>query len=91
MYLVVILTDTNSILGQVTAQDKIPFGNKIAIGNIVEDEVIIKSGYSIGRTTESINEGSLVHVHNLRSERINFPDSIINEILRQMNIKDKGE
>jgi len=84
---VVILSNKNTVLAELTAVEKIPFGNKIAITAIANNKVIMKCGFEIGRSNESIPEGDLVHVHNVRSEKINFPDTIINEILRQMDIK----
>jgi len=64
--------------------EPIPFGNKIAIKDISEKSEIIKCGYKIGLSLKVINKGQLVHVHNVESEKVNFPPSIIKEILRQM-------
>ncbi|CAH2211952.1 UxaA family hydrolase [Tepidibacter aestuarii] len=85
-----ILSEKTEVLDVITAIDPIPFGNKIAICNIEADVEIIKCGYSIGKSSKQIEKGKLVHVHNVRSERINFPDVIIDEIIRQMGLKEKG-
>lgn len=83
-----ILSEKNEIINEITTVDAIPFGNKIALCDIEMDTDIIKSGYALGKSTKEIKKGKLVHVHNVRSQRINFPEPIINEILRQMNIKE---
>lgn len=84
---ITVLSDKNTIVAQIRAVEQVPFGNKIALCQIENDKSIVKSGYSIGRATSSIHMGGLVHVHNLKSGKINFPDSIVSEILRQMEIE----
>ncbi|MCH3965982.1 MAG: UxaA family hydrolase [Clostridium sp.] len=49
--------------------EKIPFGHKLAIRNIDEDEKIIKYGEAIGVASENIKQGEHVHVHNLKPIR----------------------
>ncbi|MCT4584574.1 MAG: SAF domain-containing protein [Peptostreptococcaceae bacterium] len=68
------------------AKTDLPYGNKIAIKEIIKKEIIYKGNYPIGSALKNITIGELVHVHNAQSDKINFPQSIINEILKQMNI-----
>jgi altronate dehydratase small subunit len=48
-----------------TANQVIPFGFKVALRSIKKGEPVIKYGSIIGRATEDIQPGDLVHVHNL--------------------------
>ncbi|HHT69925.1 MAG TPA: UxaA family hydrolase [Firmicutes bacterium] len=51
------------------ALEEIPAGHKLALVAIEKDQTIMKYGYSIGRATQSIQAGQLVHAHNVRSIR----------------------
>lgn len=84
--IVTVLDEHNATVDLLEAIDTIPFGNKISLTNIVKGEEIYKCGYTIGEAIQKIERGNLVHVHNVKSNRINFPDSIIEEILKQMAI-----
>jgi altronate dehydratase small subunit len=55
--------------GGITASQPIPFGHKIALIAIAEDEAIVKYGEVIGRATERIMPGNHVHIHNVESLR----------------------
>ncbi len=52
---------------QLKLQDDIQRGHKIALADIKEREVVIKYGFPIGHATQSINAGSHVHVHNIKT------------------------
>lgn len=54
----------------ITVKEKIPSGHKIALCNIKKGEDIIKYGASIGKASQNILKGALVHTHNLHSELI---------------------
>jgi altronate dehydratase small subunit len=47
------------------AKEEIPFGFKVAIRDIEKDAIIYKYGEPIGKATEPIARGRLVHVHNI--------------------------
>ncbi len=47
----------------------IPFGHKLAIGDIRRGTDILKYGEVIGRATEDIPAGAHAHVHNIESLR----------------------
>lgn len=53
----------------VDAKEGIPFGFKIALTSFSKGEAIIKYGEVIGRAITHIEEGSLVHIHNLEGTR----------------------
>jgi hypothetical protein len=53
----------------VTTQEPIPFGHKVAIAPIASETDVIKYGASIGLARQNIAPGQHVHVHNLRSVR----------------------
>ncbi len=61
-------TDSASIL-TIESRENIPFGFKVALKNIQRGEYVIKYGEVIGRATEFIGEGHLVHVHNVEGLR----------------------
>lgn len=51
----------------VTLNEDIPFGHKVALYDIEEGETIYKYGVSIGYASEDIEQGDWVHVHNVDS------------------------
>lgn len=52
---------------EVTLNDDIPFGHKVALRDIEEEEDIVKYGLSIGYASEKIEAGDWIHVHNVES------------------------
>ena len=74
-----------SALPAIDALENIPAGNKIALRDLQPGENMIKYGAACGKISAPIRKGELVHVHNVKSERINIPDEIIEDILREMN------
>ncbi len=53
----------------VSAAQEIPLGHKIAVRDIKKGEKIKKYGRSIGKATQDIEQGTHVHVQNIKSER----------------------
>jgi len=53
----------------VKAEDDIPFGFKMAICDINKGQDILKYGEPIGKASEDIKKGQLVHVHNIEGKR----------------------
>lgn len=51
----------------VTLNEDVPFGHKVALRDIEEEETIVKYGTSIGYASEHIDAGDWVHVHNVES------------------------
>lgn len=54
---------------EIVARAEIPFGHKIALRDVPEDEPVIKYGEEIGRASAPIRVGDHVHVHNVESQR----------------------
>ena len=53
----------------IKAREKIPFGFKVAVKSISKEESILKYGEVIGKARTKIEEGALVHIHNLEGTR----------------------
>ncbi|MFZ7104705.1 MAG: UxaA family hydrolase [Peptococcaceae bacterium] len=53
----------------ITAKNNIPFGHKIALGDLAKGAKIIKYNEVIGIATKDIVKGEHVHTHNLSSIR----------------------
>lgn len=56
---------------QLPALERIAQGHKIALRNIAEGEAIIRYGVAVGLATAVIKRGSLVHIHNVKSQYLN--------------------
>ena len=82
-----IISAENVVIAEIKVLQKITFGNKVALGDIAKDEHIVKCGHSIGKSIVEIPLGQLVHVQNVRSERLDIPEAIIEEIVKQMGIE----
>ncbi len=54
---------------EITALEEIPFGFKMAVTDIVQDNPVIKYGEPIGIASQDIKKGQLVHVHNIVGAR----------------------
>lgn len=52
---------------ELTAQEGIPRGHKIALATIEKGQDVVKYGYSIGKATDLIQKGCWVHTHNLQT------------------------
>jgi altronate dehydratase small subunit len=59
----------NTSTHTIVSRENIPFGFKVALKDIQKGEYVIKYGEVIGRATEFIGEGHLVHVHNVEGLR----------------------
>ncbi|MDP5292070.1 hypothetical protein Q9290_07185 [Oceanimonas sp. CHS3-5] len=82
-----VIDDNNQRVGSFQTLQAIPFGNKMALNAIAPEEHIGKAGYNIGIAIRAIPAGELVHVQNVRSSRVDIPDSIIEQIIQQMRIE----
>ncbi|MDA8025988.1 MAG: UxaA family hydrolase [Actinomycetota bacterium] len=54
---------------EITTTEPIPLGHKVALVAIPADTSIIEYGEIIGSSRSEIAVGSLVHIHNIRSNR----------------------
>jgi hypothetical protein len=81
-----IFDSENKYLYSISAAQRIPFGNKIALVDTKKSDKVIKYGGVIGECTVPFHKGDLVHVHNVKSLKIDIPPAFKKEIMRQMNI-----
>jgi altronate dehydratase small subunit len=59
----------NSEILSVNVEERIPFGFKVAVKEIMPGTPIIKYGQPIGLANQHIRKGTLVHIHNLSGVR----------------------
>jgi altronate hydrolase len=57
-----------TVVGDLTVRDEVPMGHKVALHPIAAGERVLKFGVPIGRATRDIDQGELVHTHNLTSD-----------------------
>lgn len=55
---------------RVKVAEDVPFGHKVAIGEIAAGAAVVKYGEVIGRASAAIAAGHHVHVHNVVSARL---------------------
>ena len=55
--------------GDIIAKEAIPIFHKMAIKPLSSGSSVLKYGDSIGVLINDVEEGALVHIHNLRSNR----------------------
>ncbi len=51
------------------AIERIPFGFKVALTDIARGQPVVKYGEMIGKASQAIPKGALVHIHNLEGAR----------------------
>lgn len=51
---------------KIEAKEEIPSGHKISIEPIKKGGEIVKYGFPIGKSTEDIDQGHHVHIHNVK-------------------------
>jgi len=68
-----VISKEGKIFDSYKSVNRIPFGFKIALKNINIDDSIVKYGYKIGNSFKNIRKGEMVHIHNIKSNRIELP------------------
>lgn len=68
-YASVLVKDKTGKEEEIKISDNIPYGHKLALGDIAEGELIVKYGEEIGVAVADIKKGAHVHIHNLDSLR----------------------
>lgn len=53
--------------GRIYAEQRVPFGHKIALKELKPGDRIVKYGAPIGIVTQEIGKGMHVHMHNMKS------------------------
>lgn len=82
-----VFIDGDENLTVVKANERIPYGHKIALRDINENDKVIKYGEVIGKCTKAIKKGDLVHVHNVVSLVNQVSDKAKKEIMKQVREK----
>jgi len=54
---------------RITLRDALPFGHKVAITSLATGQAVIKYGQAIGVSSQPIDVGDHVHVHNIVGQR----------------------
>ena len=54
---------------EVIIREEIPFGHKLALGDMKKDEAVFKYGEEIGRMKEPVTKGGWIHSHNMYCDR----------------------
>ena len=54
---------------QLTCNDDVPIGHKVALQDLDVGATIVKYGEDIGKVVEPIKKGAHVHTHNLKTKR----------------------
>jgi (2R)-sulfolactate sulfo-lyase subunit alpha len=54
---------------EVTAQQDIPIGHKVAIKDMATGDTVIKYGIDMGKVVAPIQAGQHAHVHNIKTKR----------------------
>jgi (2R)-sulfolactate sulfo-lyase subunit alpha len=62
------MMDTNRVV-TVRAIEPIPLGHKVALQDVESGTQVIEYGFPIGKATQPIRVGNLVHIQNIRSAR----------------------
>lgn len=81
---VTLIDKKGTVLPSITVLEAIPAGNKFTLKDLEAGTRLVKYGNECGTLTKAIPAGHFVHVHNVKSDRIDIPPHIITEILRQM-------
>jgi len=68
-----ILTPQGETLRVMQPNEDIPAGHKLALADCAEGGRVIKYGETIGIAVCAIEQGSWVHIHNVRSGRMSVP------------------
>lgn len=85
---VTVICTNNEVICTIDTLQSITFGNKIAIKEIESGSEVTKAGFMIGNAIKDIPLGQLVHVQNVRSPKLDIPEAVIEEIIKQMGIEE---
>lgn len=85
---VLVISDQNEPIEELTALQAIPFGNKIAVRPMQVGDHLTKGGVAVGKAIAPIPQGQLAHVQNIRSLNLDIPEVMIREIVEQMGIEE---
>ena len=63
----IIIHEKDNVAVQLTEENGIPAGHKVALCAIKKGEAVIKYGHRIGFAAEDIEKGAWVHTHNVKT------------------------
>lgn len=63
-----VITETDTTF-ELTANDDVPIGHKVALKDMKAGDTVIKYGEDIGKMVADVKKGDHVHVHNLKTKR----------------------
>lgn len=70
-----VILPSQEVFKEVTIRQRaIPFGHKLAIMAISKGDKVIKYGEVIGNASQDIEPGEYVHIHNVKSNRMQMPE-----------------
>ena len=72
-----VISSRQEAVQQVTVNDALPLGHKIALADISKDGIVTKYGATIGKAARDISVGDYVHIHNVRSNRLPLTDHML--------------
>ena len=72
-----VISSKQEVVQQVTVNDVLPLGHKIALANIPKDTTVTKYGATIGKAAKDISVGDYVHIHNVRSDRLPLTEHML--------------
>ena len=87
---IVAVAKDGKVADQLTAAQDILFGNKVCLRNLSVGEKVFKYGVAVGECTADTKRGELVHVHNVKSLKVELPLSTKREVMRLMGIVPQG-
>jgi len=70
------LVSKSGQVGEITVQQAVPLGHKLALTSIGKGDKVLKYGEVIGLATQPINKGEYVHVHNVESALLPPPKEV---------------
>ena len=71
-----LFSKSGQVEGEITARQAVPLGHKLALANIGKGDKVFKYGEVIGLSTQPINRGDYVHVHNVESALLPPPKEV---------------
>jgi altronate dehydratase small subunit len=69
-----IVSASQEVVEEITVRQAIPFGHKLALRPVAQGEAVSKYGEVIGKASQDITPGDYVHVHNVKSNRMQLPE-----------------
>jgi altronate dehydratase small subunit len=69
-----VILPSQKVFQEVIPKQAIAFGHKLAVKPINKGDKIIKYGEVIGNASQDIGLGEYVHIHNVKSNRMQMPE-----------------